>query len=131
MADKLGGVGPGDAARGVIPVLVGVENVADGDFKPARDFALEPPREVAVDRVAHDDPVGRHQEDCVVVVVLRAIELAGDVDDAALRRLLSRGVRREADEHAQRHNDACGKSHDDDLHIFREDERLWIDALES
>ena len=92
MADELGGVGEDDAARGVIPVLVRVEDVADRHLEPGRDLRLEPPREVAVDRVAHDDALGRHQEHRVVVVVLRAIELTGDVDDAPWRRLLSRGV---------------------------------------
>ena len=83
MADELGRVGEDDAARGVIPVAVRVEHVADRHLEPRRDLRLEPAREVAVDRIAHDDAVGRHQEHRVVVVVLRAIELTGDVDDAA------------------------------------------------
>ena len=72
-----------------------VEDVADRHLEPGRELRLEPPREVAVDRVAHDDALGRHQEHGVVVVVLRAIELTGDVDDASLGRLLGRGARRE------------------------------------
>ena len=38
MADKLGGVGPDDAARGVIPVLVRVEHVPNRHFEPASRF---------------------------------------------------------------------------------------------
>ena len=81
MADELRRVGEDDAARRVIPVPMGVEHVADRHLEPRRELRLEPAREVAVDRVAHDDALGRHQEHGVVVVVLRAIELAGDVDD--------------------------------------------------
>jgi hypothetical protein len=71
----------------MVPVAVRVENVADGHLEPRRDLGLEVAREVAVDRIAHDDALGRYQEHGVVVIVLRAIELPGDVDDAPHRRL--------------------------------------------
>ena len=41
--------------RGVIPVTMRVEDVANGLLEARRDFALHPAGDVAVDRVAHDD----------------------------------------------------------------------------
>ena len=96
MADELGGVGEDDATRGVVPVLVRVQDITDGYLEACGVLGLQPPREVAVDRIRHDDALRRHQEDGVVVVVLGPVQLAGDVDDAARRRLLlSVGIRHE------------------------------------
>ena len=92
MSDELGGVSEYDAARGVIPVPVGIEHVANGHVEARGELRLEPPREVAVDRIAHDDALGRHQEHRVVVVVLSAVQLTRDVDDAPRGCLLGRRV---------------------------------------
>ena len=74
---------------------MGVEEVTDGHLEARREFRLEVAREVAIDRVRHDDAFGRHQEHRVVVVVLRAVELSGDVHDAAGRRFLLRECARD------------------------------------
>ena len=76
----------------LLPVVVAVDDVADRHLEPRGELRLEPPPEVAVDRVAHDDALGRHQEHRVVVVVLRAVELTGDIDDTARGRLLGCGA---------------------------------------
>ncbi len=83
VSDELRRVGKDDAAGRVVPVVVAVEHVAHGLFEALRDFLLEPQRELAADRVGHDDALRRHQEHVVVIVVLRAIKLPGDVRDAA------------------------------------------------
>ena len=98
MPDELGRIGKDNTARRVIPITMRVQHVANGHLEPGRDLRLEPAREVAIDRIAHDDAVWRHQEHRVVVVVLRAVELPGDIDDAARGRLLRCGAGNEAHE---------------------------------
>ena len=87
MTDELRRVREYDTARGVVPVAVGIENVADRHFEARRELRLQPAGEVTVDRIAHDDALGRHEEHRVVIVVLGAIQLPRHVDDAPLRRL--------------------------------------------
>ena len=115
VADELRGVREHHTARRVVPVAMGVEDVADRHLEPRRDLAFQPAREVAVDRIAHDDALGRHQEHGVVVVVLRAIQLTGHVDDAALRRLLRATRAWQSRRVSTGEDEASDKSHGSDL----------------
>ena len=117
VSDKLRRVGEHDAAGRMVPVTVRIHDVAYRHAEPGRDFVLQPSREVAVYRVAHDHALGRDQKHRVVIVVLRAIQLARDVDDAACRLLLRRGYAAQNQHKHDGGSDRSGNSnHCGDLH---------------
>src|SRR5512134_1780787 len=67
-------------------MMMTVEDVSYGRvWKTLTKLAFEPATEIGVDRIGEDDPAGSDQKDRVVVVVLNAIEVAGDSADAAPR----------------------------------------------
>jgi bifunctional DNA-binding transcriptional regulator/antitoxin component of YhaV-PrlF toxin-antitoxin module len=56
-----------------------------------RDLGLEPGRRVRIDRIGDDHALGRHQEHREMEVVLEAVEVAGDLGDRPLGRILCQG----------------------------------------
>ena len=69
-------------AGGMILVVMAVEHVSDRRIREAlRQLGLDPGRCLDVDRIRQDDSRGGHEKYGVVVVVLDAIEIAGDSCD--------------------------------------------------
>src|SRR5687767_5258069 len=70
-------------------MMMAIKNVAHRSVrKSLRELSGEPGGEVRADRIGQDDAGRSHQKHGVVVVVLGAIEVAADADDAAHRRTL-------------------------------------------
>ena len=94
VADELRRVGKDAAPRSMIPVMMAVDHVADGDAETAVQFAPEPGREVGIDRIRqHDALVGDHEHGTVVVVG-GTVNAIGDLGDGAARFVLGEGVGR-------------------------------------
>ena len=85
----------------------------------AVEFAVHIHQHHIVRRHGFDLHAGRrHQEHGVVVVVLRAIELTGDVDDAPLGRLLlGFGTGHDANQRTEDEGDTSSNAHDADLRV--------------
>ncbi len=94
VGDHHGGVGEDLAARRMVGVVVAQHQVLDRHSEALVDLGLQPGRGLGVDRIGGDDAVGRHQEDREVEVVLKAVEIAGDLGDRALGLALGHDARR-------------------------------------
>jgi len=66
---KTGGVSEDIAARGVIPMVMAIDDVLDRNFEAIGEFGLQPLREFRNARVTENDPLRGDQEHGAVVVV--------------------------------------------------------------
>ena len=64
------------------------DQIADWLIEALLDLGLQPRRGLSIDRVRDDDAVGRDEENGEMKVVLKPIEIAGDLGNRALRRVL-------------------------------------------
>ena len=92
MSQKLGGVGEHLAAGGVIRMMVAIGDHDHILAKAGLDLALDPGGGALADRIDQQHAHLTDQEDPVVEIVLKAVEVAGHVLDRPLRLTLRPGT---------------------------------------
>ena len=108
MADEVCRVGENIAAGGMIPVIVTVNDVADGNVEASVEFLLQPLRHPGTDGVGQNDAFGRDQKHGPVIVHCCSPGIAVDVADAEDRYVI--GIRAPQLGHlcgALRHSHEC------------------------
>ena len=71
-------------ARDVIPVIVAVDDIADGLIKPLGDFVLQPDARIGIDGIGDDDAFRGDQKYRIMEIVLKAIKITADLGNRPL-----------------------------------------------
>ena len=78
MSDELRRIGKDSPAGGVVEVAVAIEHVTDGHAESLLHLSPQPGGEIPVDWIRHDDAFRRDEEERVVQIILRSIEISRD-----------------------------------------------------